>query len=173
MPAFIAGFWVRGFNSMPLDGLYNTINALSEFNIAKESIDIIRENSHFIIKRVREQMSAGIKGDESNITINGRPYYKDFTEFIKERHGVGIGAYTDRITLYMTGDFHNSLRLIISGFNFFVTSDISYFNEIMVMVNDESVLDLTRENLHWFSEEILKPELQKRFDEAIRRNNNR
>ena len=158
---------------MPLDGLYNIIRAVQDFDIASESIDIIKLNSGTILSMLKSQLESGIRGDNKSITIDGRLYYRSYTESIKTNYGVGIGSYIDRITLYMYGDFYNSLRLVVSGYEFFITSDISYFDDIMKKVGNKSVLDLTSENLSWFSENVLKPELQKRFDDAIRRNNNR
>lgn len=147
---------------MPLLDFYNKIRVIEEFDITRESMDIIREHAPVIEELLREQMSKGIDGNNEAVTLYGEPYYKDRTVWFKTFHGSGLGKETGWITNYMTGAFYASLFTITEGTDFFIKSDISYYPKIVSRSGD-ALMKLTPENLQFFSQNYLIPELQQRF----------
>lgn len=151
---------------MPLNNLYNRIVALQEFDVQKETIDIINENGEYMVNLLKEQLAAGKDMDGNNVTVFGRPEYSARTVFEKKEYGIGLGEVTDRITNYMTGEFYNSIYVAAIGSSFIFDSAISYFPEIIEQSGDR-IMGLNARNLRKFSEEILKPQLLLRFKSKV------
>lgn len=65
----------------------------------------------------------GLNKDQTPITLDGDGY-SPFTKRYKKDFGVGLGAVTDRVTLYMTGESYQTMSLKVDGDNvnvFFTT----------------------------------------------------
>lgn len=148
---------------MPLLHLQARIRALQQFDVAKEAADIINKNGHYITALIRLQLQSGKDMNDDAVTIFGRDYYSDRTIFDKE-HGNydALGKFTDWITNYKSGDFYRSLETTASGTVFKTSSNLPYFDEILQRSGDK-IMKLNKKHLKEFTEEILVPELRRRF----------
>ena len=156
-------------------GFANTIRQLNNmvrFNEIAESMDIINKNQALIVWMVQQQNLEGIDGTGEPKTLlrykKGKPIiseeYSQLT--IAEKNIMsGNAAITDRITHYMSGEFYDSMYLIQEGTSFNVISDVNYYNDIIAHSgNGSKIMELTEENLQLFYDDVLIPELKKRFD---------
>lgn len=156
-------------------GFANTIRQLNNmvrFNEIAESMDIINKNQALIVWMVQQQNLEGIDGTgepktllrykKGKLVISGE--YSQLT--IEEKNVMsGNAAITDRITHYMSGEFYDSMYLIQEGTSFNVISDVNYYNDIIAHSGSGSkIMELTEENLQLFYDDVLIPELKKRFD---------
>ena len=149
---------------MPFNNFYKKIAAIESFDIAKETMAIITENEDTILSLIRGQMgSKGIRGDGKFIRAKYGNAYRDSTVFNKERVGLGLGAKTDFVTMFMTGEFYASLKLVTAGTTFTVTSNVPYFEEINNVWNEGKLLELDNFNLVYFRDNYIIPQLQVRF----------
>lgn len=152
---------------MPLDDMFRKINAIQEFDVVKETADIIKANAEFMQELLRSQLSKGKDGKKDNVTIFGRDYYKDRTIWEKDFHGTSaLAKVTDWITNYMSGDFYLSLGVITKGETFELSSSVGYFGEI-IRRSGSVIMELDEDNLKRFSEEILFPQMQTRFTQKF------
>lgn len=154
---------------MPLDDLYRKIVAIQEFDIAKETMDIINENSDFLSDLLKRQLASGVDGSGEPKTLirKGKQNleYSNWTIKIKEEYGIGIGHVTDRITHQMSGEFYHSIRVQTTKDTFEFVSDVSYFEDILLHSGSGSkIMELEQQYLDLFSQNILIPELQLRFE---------
>lgn len=148
---------------MPLNNLRRRIQAIEEFDAVRETIDIINKNAFYITGLLRLQLQAGKDANDENVKVFGRDFYSDATVFDKE-HGnyPALGRITDWITNFKTGDFYGSLETTASGATFKTSSNVPYFDEILERSGDV-IMKLNLVHLREFSEEILVPELRRRF----------
>ena len=154
---------------MSIRNVIRKIKEAQKFDVEKETISILQKNTGFIIELLQSQLAKGKDGLNQPITIFGRDYYSDRTVFEKERHGTGLGSVTDYVTSYMTGAFWLGMNVKFSGPNFFIKSDVPYFNKIITQ-SGEKIMQLSPENLRILSESIVQPELDKRFKARINGN---
>lgn len=141
---------------MPLDGLNDFINDLRAFDFGQEMQTIVEDNLEKITPYIREQLEDGKDGDDKPNTIFGRNGYSPRTVAIKEVNGQGLGAVTDRITNYMTGEFYESLRVQTEGGVFEAESDVSYFGDIRLYSSD-ALLEVDEEHRKDFAETVTLP----------------
>ena len=81
-----------------------------------------------LLDAVAEQMSKGMTGDDKPIVspYTGNAYYAPSTVRYKKERGVGLGAVTDRITLFQTGRHYKGLYTRISGNAVVIGSNVQY-----------------------------------------------
>ena len=65
-----------------------------------------------------EQMSQGLRADGNEII----PSYRPLTIRMKQLFGKGLGAVTDRVTLYNEGDFYRGIKTTVEGLQVVTTS---------------------------------------------------
>lgn len=148
---------------MPFNNFYKKIAAIESFDITRETMAIIRENEETILNLVRGQLgSKGIRGDGKFTRAKYGNTYRDSTVLHKEREGIGLGKKTDFVTMFMSGEFYASLKLVTAGTTFTVTSSVPYFEEIQSW-NNGKLTELDRHNLIYLRDTIIVPELQRRF----------
>lgn len=152
---------------MAITILRQKIAAIKKFDIVKETIQIINDNSFYLIGLLRIQLQKGSFPDGERVTITDsrfgkRDYYLDSTIHEKERHGVGLGKQTEWITNFMSGDFYDKIVLHTKGTKFILTSDVSYFTDITGR-SGTLLMELSEEHLEDFKEEILIPKLRERL----------
>ena len=157
---------------MALEDFYNKINALVEFDIEKEVADIINEHSEFLSDMLKRQLALGRDGagNEKTLIRKGRKYdyYAKSTIENKRQFGLGLGAVTDRITHSFSGEFYQSLHVKAEGQFFEFFSEVSYFKDILATSGSGSkIMELDQESLDLFSQNILIPELQIRFNQKF------
>ena len=150
---------------MPLDDLYNKITVLGEFDWAANTAEIITENAEFITELVRNQLSEGQSGD-GNRTLAKNGSYAQFTINKKLKNDEGLAKVTEYVTMYETGEFYLSLRVITDGVSFEVTSDVPQFDELNSW-NNKKLIELSPESCGLFKREILLPQLIERFQLAF------
>lgn len=148
---------------MPLTNLLKRINALTVFDVEKETIDIINKNQFYITALLRLQLQEGKDANDEPVKIFGRDYYSDRTIFDKE-HGnyPPLGKQTEWITNYRTGAFYASLVTVAEGRIFKTESDVAYFDKILERSGDV-IMKLNKKHLSEFAHEILIPELRNRW----------
>jgi hypothetical protein len=119
---------------MNLVPLQNLINSLQTFDVKKEVVDIIVANKEEITNRQRDQLEHGID-------VFGKPRideYRPLTKFIKQTTGVGLGAVTDRVTFFMTGQLYGSLFTEIIGENYEAKSPLFTYDKMIDRVGREN-----------------------------------
>lgn len=148
---------------MPLSNLYRKLQAIENLNIENETIDIINQNGWYINALLRLQLQAGKDANNEDVTIFGRDYYADRTIFDKE-HGnyPPLGKQTEWITNYKNGYFYAELVTHAQGRVFWTESEVPYFQRILDRSGDV-IMKLNKEHLLQFTEEILVPELRRRY----------
>lgn len=144
-----------------LDDFYNKIKVLEEFDIVKETIDILNENDEYIADLVRNQLMKGKRGDGEDTEASEGAFYKSPTVERKLRLDGLSGEYAF-VTMFDSGNFYKSLQSYAQGVTFEVDSDVPYFDKLQQW-NNGKLVELTQQNCDKFAQEILFPELQKRF----------
>lgn len=158
-----AGF----FWQMPLANLRKRIDRLEAFNMESEVERIIRENSDWLLSKLRQQLSKGIDADGAPVLAKYGPFYADRTVLEKERHGVGLGRETGVVTNYMSGNFYLSLNIEVGYNDFVFTSNVPYFDDIIDRSKTYRVVELNNQDLAYFSKYILYPQLRQSFNNGI------
>lgn len=147
---------------MPITILRQKIAAIKKFDIVAETIKIINDNGFYIAGLLRLQLQEGKDGDGKNVTVFGRDYYSDATIQDKRYNGSGLGKQTEWITNYMSGHFYSSLKVKTQGTLFSIESDLPYFKDILER-SGSVIMELNKQHLQEFTEEILIPTLQQRL----------
>jgi hypothetical protein len=150
---------------MPLDDLYNKITVLGEFDWAANTADIITENAESITELVINQLKEGISGDGSQTRAKTGIGYSLITISKKDKND-GLASTVEYVTMYETGEFYFSLKVVTDGMTFEVTSDVPQFSELDGW-NKGHLIELTNENCEIFKNEILLPQLIERFQLAF------
>lgn len=73
--------------------------------------DVLLEHSEHILALVKLQMEKGIDGEGQPVTLYGNPEYHPRTIKEKQQFGYGLGAETQWVTNYMSGEFYDSLYI--------------------------------------------------------------
>jgi hypothetical protein len=144
---------------MPFQDLENRINKLQAFDFGQELQEIVSDNLDKLPVYLKEQLAAGRDGNDQPTTIFGRHGYSPKTVEIKQANGVGLGAVTDRITNYMSGDFFNSITEKLEGQVFEADSEVSYFGDI-ILRSPEALLDIDQRNRLDFATTITLPAIK-------------
>lgn len=144
---------------MPLEDFAQRISKLQAFDFGQELQTIVAENAEKITPYILEQLASGKDGNDQPNKIFGRNGYSPKTVEIKEVNGQGLGAVTDRITNYMSGDFYESLKTEVEGQVFEADSDVSYFGDIRLYSSPE-LLEVNEENRLDFAEKVTLPAIK-------------
>ncbi len=140
-----------------LDDLKRTVEELQTAvnGSVQESID---QNKQVIKElQTQEQMYQGITSKGIDI----KPTYAASTIKIKRKKG----QPTDRVTLFDTGDFYNSLEVIAGKNDLIIRTIISY--SIFLVNKYADILGLDEENWTVFLEKYTIPTIKKNFDDII------
>lgn len=152
---------------MPLTNLYKKIIAIDSFDVEKETFGIMLDNEEWLADRLKAQMALGLDGKGRPVTLFGKDYYSKTTIEVKKENAYGLGKRTDIVTNYMFGDFYAEIRLEINGKRFVFNSTVPYYEEILKR-SGSSIMHLNRENLINFRNNILLPELKRRFSARLK-----
>lgn len=147
---------------MPLKNFERKILAIDSFDIVRETMDIMKDNEEWLADRLRAQMALGLDAKNRPVTLFGRDEYRKSTIENKRENAYGLGKRTDIITNYMFGDFYAEIKLRVSGTRFIFDSSVPYYNDILKR-SGNSIMQLNEENLRNFRNNILVPELRRRF----------
>lgn len=146
-----------------LDDFENRISTLRAFDFGLEMETIVENNSEKITEYVRKQLAAGVDGNNEPNKIFDRTEYRPRTIEIKQSRGSGLGAVTDHITNYMTGDFYESLTTVVQDKQVEEDSDVSYFGDIRLYSSD-ALLEVNEENRREFAETVTLPGIQQALE---------
>lgn len=144
---------------MALDGMKQFIDDLTAFDFGQELRTIVADNAEELPELLKVQLAAGKDGDNKPVTLYGSPNYARATIEEKKINGRGLGAVTDRITNYMSGDFYRLQRAKVVGQVFSIDSPVTYFGDI-VERSGESVMELNEESRLKFATEITLPSIE-------------
>lgn len=149
---------------MPFPGIEKLITDLKVFDAESELRSIVEDNKEVLTNYIRLQLSKGFDGDGQQSKIFDKTNYAEETIAIKKSEGVGLGAVTDYVTNFMTGDFYASLKVDVEGNVFDFDSDVPYFGEIRLYSSD-AFLKVSEENRKDFAINIVLPEMNRRISE--------
>jgi hypothetical protein len=146
-----------GFDDSILNDLKNTVVKLQQsVNLSLQ--ESINQNKQVILElQTQEQMYQGI--DSKGIDI--KPAYADSTIKIKRKKL----QPTDRVTLFDTGAFYNSLEIIAGQNDAIIRTVISY--SVFLVDKYADILGLDEENWTKFLEKYTIPTIKKNFDDII------
>ena len=146
-----------GFDDSILNDLKSTVEML-EKTINSSIQESITQNKQIILElQTQEQMYQGI--DSKGIDI--KPAYADSTIKIKRKKR----QPTDRVTLFDTGAFYNSLEIIAGQNDAVIRTIISY--SVFLVDKYADILGLDEENWTKFLENYTIPTIKKNFDDII------
>jgi hypothetical protein len=146
-----------GFDDSILNDLKSTVEML-EKSINSSIQESITQNNQVILElQTQEQMYQG--KDSKGIDI--KPAYADSTIKIKRRKR----QPTDRVTLFDTGAFYNSLEIIAGQNDAIIRTIISY--SVFLVDKYADILGLDEESWTKFLENYTIPTIKKNFDDII------
>lgn len=139
-----------------LNGLKKIIDGLATMDAADELTKIVEDNKERITELQQEQLAAGI-----DVTGKKRvDEYRPLTKELKRKYGSGLGAVTDRVTFFMTGELYGSLKTEVKGQAYQVTSPLSKYGKMKERIGDENY-GLDPDQREEFATEITIPEFSK------------
>lgn len=145
------------FDDSILNDLKSTVEVLQK-TINSSIQESISQNKQVILElQTQEQMYQGI--DSKGIDI--KPAYADSTIKIKRRKR----QPTDRVTLFDTGAFYNSLEIIAGQNDAIIRTIISY--SVFLVDKYADILGLDEENWTVFLDNYTIPTIKKNFDDII------
>lgn len=150
---------------MGLENFERKIATLERFNWQQELIEIITDNVDELEQLQREQMASGKDSHGNDTTLDGAGY-APYTMLYKSLYGEGIGADTDKVTGYMTGDLYSRLKAVVSGTDVNIESDVPYFLDLLKRTGEQWT-GLDEEKRKEFASNIVLPAIKDRFTAAL------
>lgn len=150
---------------MPFSNLRKRIQKLEAFDLELEVTKVVKENSDWLISRLRQQLAKGVDADGAPALAKYGDFYADRTVLEKTRYGTGLGREVDRVTNYMTGNFYMSLEVEVEENDFIFTSTVPYFEDILTRSKTHRIVELNNQDLAYFSKYILYPRLRQIYNE--------
>ena len=141
---------------MGLTGLQQLANALDAFDTNAVIENIISDNSDALVELLKQQLGAGTDANKQPITFLGNTLYKAATIKYKQKHGVGLGAETEHITLYMSGNLYQDLSASLYNKAYSFKSSVPYFEDVIMKTGD-TVTGLSEDSRKQFYNNILLP----------------
>lgn len=120
-----------------LEDLKHKIQALESFNSEDELIKIISDNSSILIGLQQGQWAQGLDRNEQPTTLDGRDYYSVFTADYKKINGSGLGAITDYITGFMSGELYRNTGMTLIGKEIAFQSTVTYWADLVDRTGDQ------------------------------------
>lgn len=151
---------------MPLTALKNIIKKLEQIDFVVAGQNAVIEGQEVLIEMLQGQLAEGLTGDNTPTLLYGSPFYHFSTIFRKEKYGVGIGAITSHITLFMFGDFYSQMTMKISKGKFTIFSNVPYYDKIIER-SGESIMRVSAANMESFYQLYIKPALDKEIDKIL------
>jgi len=135
---------------------------LRGFNFQDELQVIIEDNKERVADLQADQLSQGLRNDGRQIN----PQYTKYTVAAKQQFGVGLGAVTDRVTFYDTGELYKSLRVKVTPTTFTIQSDNFKFDKMIKRSGKETV-GLSKDYCDMFVQSYTKPIIARRMREVL------
>lgn len=143
---------------MALEGLTKLVEDLERFDSHTELLDIIERNGSRIVELQQEQLSFGVDVHGEKRSDEYRP----LTVYLKEHFGQGLGAVTDRVTFFMTGEMYGLMENEVDGDEFVVKANTFKYDKMIERVGEENY-GLEPFQRQVFYEEVTLPQ----FGEAL------
>lgn len=157
---FRQGFF-KQILTMALKQLEGLIKGLQSFDAKAEFVNIVEANKSELTALQREQLSYG-----KDITGKDRiDEYRPLTKYLKSINGVGLGAVTDRVTFFMTGQLYNSLTTTLTNDVFRTTSNLPTFDKMIERIGVENY-GLDPEQRQDFASNTAMPAYRERFKQV-------
>lgn len=107
---------------------------MQSFDAHKEFTAIVDSNTTELAALQKEQLSFG-KDVSGKDRIDE---YRPLTKYLKSINGVGLGAVTDRVTFFMTGNLYNSLTTQLVNDVFKTTSPLPTFDKMIDRIGEDN-----------------------------------
>ena len=147
---------------MPLDQLQQFINSLDAFDFEASLSSAIVTNKDVISDKVAEQLgSTSLDGDGNPVLLDGGGYAGATIRY-KQDFGRGLGAVTDRVTLYQTGELYRMINTEVVVDEVNTMSDVPYYDEL-IQRTGEQVMKLNETNRLEFAQEYVMPAFAEYF----------
>lgn len=129
------------------------IEGITSLNTKEEVITIIEKNRERITELQLQQMAAGIDKTGEERTDE----YSPFTVRYKKEYGEGLGAETDRVTFFMSGEMYSEMKTRVDGDEFFTEADNFKFDKMVERVGLEKY-GLDPQSRLTMADEVVLPE---------------
>lgn len=143
---------------MPLDSLRTDITNLTAFDWGTELENIVETNVDALTQLQSEQMAKGIDSEGNETALDGNGYQQSTIEY-KDKFGQGLGAVTDRVTGYMTGNLYASLKADVKDGQYALSSTVDYFPALLARTGDKW-MGLNEDRRKQFSNNVTIPAIQ-------------
>lgn len=137
------------------DGLDDFLN----FDFVGKLGEVILADSDLIIGLLQLQLQRGVDADDQPLNAKYGPFYMPQT--IRKR--IKAGRQVDVVDYYFSGNLYSSLYVVDEGDGFYITSDITYFEQVEAM-GGERAFQLSDANLQALVDSTIVPDLQDNFD---------
>lgn len=142
------------------DTFITFIDKFQAFDFGAEQETIIEANKESLADLQAEQLAKGKDRNDEPILLKDNPDYEfgytPFTKDLKEKYGKGLGAVTDHVTFYQSGNLYRELFATVNKEEFTIESKVPYFGELIQRTGDEA-MGLAEESKERFAENILLP----------------
>lgn len=125
---------------------------LSSLDVVDLAYTILDDMSDFITDLNKKRLSE--TGKDSNDSSIGD--YTEYTTILKEQFGSGIGAITDHVTGFSTGESYKSMFASAVGNELIVDTTTSQWQDFEEHYNNDAILGLTPKEQVLVREEFLK-----------------
>jgi hypothetical protein len=127
-----------------LDDLKNKIEALRSIDFENELEKIIENNSSILVGLQQGQWSQGTDRNDQPTTLDDpmtsggrRDYYSIFTYNYKKLHGSGLGAITDYVTGFMTGELYRNTTMSMQNKEITFQSSVPYWTDLLERTGED------------------------------------
>jgi hypothetical protein len=145
-----------------LTHITNKLEALRRFSFETEVVAIVEDNKDKLAVLQAQQLSQGVnsKGQQIN------PQYAPFTVAYKKQFGVGLGAITDRVTFYQTGDLYKRLYAAVDAKTYRMKADTFKFDK-MIKRSGKDVVGLNSDSRRDFIMEVTRPQILEVYHQKV------
>lgn len=149
-----------------LEDLKHKIQALSEFDAELELEKVIQDNATTLVGLQRSQWAQGIDRNEESTKLDGRDYYSVFTYDYKQLNGSGLGAVTDYITGYMSGELYSNTAMFLENKEIVFKSSVTYWADLLDRTGEQWA-GISETNRLGFAQAKVIPGIQQAFKEKV------
>tara|TARA_R110002020_G_scaffold166587_7_gene354702 strand:- start:229 stop:675 length:447 start_codon:yes stop_codon:yes gene_type:complete len=145
---------------LPFAGVINTLKTVQDDFILEIIKEIVKENANEIIDlNTKDQLYRdGVKNNDDKI----KPPYSNPYKKLKK----SLSQPTDRVTLRLTGKFHESFFVNIGNESFRIDAKDKK-TKYLVKRYGEKIFGLTDDNVELFQELVVRPDLLKQLRKKI------
>lgn len=127
-----------------------------------ELVEAIEANTDKLAELQKDQLERGVDGQGDLSLATRGAFYQPATIAYKKIFGVGLGAETDRVTNYMTGNLYAGLQKKVVGETIETMDNVSYFDDVKAR-SSASQFDLGESSRLQFAKEVVLPTVADSF----------